>query len=305
MDHEMKQRIAQLCETVLFDEPLSRLTTIRVGGPAEALLYPKSVSELEEMIRFARQNKLPLFILGAGSNLLVPDVGIRGMVVHLGQGFSKIIVEDQHADEAVVYVEAGVGIPRLVDFTAEQGLSGLEPLAGIPGNVGGSLVMNAGTPDGATGDHIVTVTFLDKEARLQTWVREAIHFEYRKTSFPKGAVVLSARFRLRPGSMEVIKAKVKEYREKRAVSQPLNVPNLGSVFKNPPKRFAGALIEEAGLKGVRVGKARISPKHANFIINEGGATSRDIHVLIGLIKDKVKEKFNITLEPEVRIVGEK
>lgn len=303
MTEEMKSEIQKLGTQVLFDERMDHYTTIRVGGPADALLYPASLEELEHLVLFSKKQKIPLFVFGAGSNLLIGDQGIRGLVVNL-QKFSRLTVEQRTDTEAVIHAEVGVGMPRLVDLTAEQGLHGLEGIAGVPGNVGGGLAMNAGTREGQIGDAVLTVSFMDKEGKLQTWSREDIGFGYRTSHFPKGAILLSARFGLTPSTPELVKEKVKKMREARVETQPLNVPNLGSVFKNPPGQHAGALVEEAGLKGVRVGGARISPKHGNFIVNEGGATAREIKVLIGLMKDKVKEKFNVTLEPEVRFVGE-
>jgi UDP-N-acetylmuramate dehydrogenase len=306
MTENMKTELQKLCGTVLFDEPLSKYTTVRIGGPADALVYPKTVEELTFITAFARKNKIPLFVLGAGSNLLVRDLGIRGIVVSLSQGFNQMKVEE----EGVVYVESGVGIPRLVDFTAEEGLTGVEPLAGVPGNVGGALMMNAGTPDGDISDKLVSVVFMDKEGRLITWKKEQVKFGYRESHFPKGAIVLSCRLALSRMASEKIKGKIQGYRAKRVETQPLNVPNLGSVFKNPPtnqkakKLFAGKLIEETGLKDVRVGGARISLKHGNFIVNEGGAKAKDVLALIGLIRDKVKEKYGILLETEVKVVGE-
>lgn len=309
----MREELKNLCGTVYFDEPLSRLTTIRVGGPADALVYPKTMDELAILAQFANKSRLPLFVLGAGSNLLVKDKGIRGIVVSLSQGFNKITVENEKDGEVILYAEAGVGIPRLVDFTAEEGLTGLEPISGIPGNLGGVLVMNAGTPDGDISNTVMSVTFFEKDGRMTTWDKERIKFSYRESHFPKGAIILSARLQLTRLASELVKGRVQKYRVQRIETQPLNVPNLGSVFKNPmpkssrgseKKLFAGKLIEEAGLKDIRVGGARISPKHGNFIVNEGGAKAKDVLVLIGLIKDKVREKYGVSLETEVRIVGD-
>lgn len=302
MDEKIKEDLRQIGGAVLFDEPMSRYTTIRVGGPADALMYPKTIEELQSIVRFAKAHQLPLFVLGAGSNLLVRDQGMRGIVLNLSQGFGQVRVEEN----SILYVEAGVGVPRLVDSASEEGLTGLEPLAGIPGNVGGALAMNAGVPDGEISDHVLTVTFLDKDGRLQTWEKEKIRFEYRKSHFPTGSVILSARVQLVRLASELIRGRVQQYRSQRVEGQPLNVPNLGSVFKNPrdKKLYAGKLVEDAGLKSIRVGGARISSKHGNFIVNEGGAKAKDVLALIGLIKDKVREKFGISLETEVRIVGE-
>ncbi len=302
----MKQEIQALCGDVRFEEPLSRYTTIRIGGPADVLAYPRTIEEAQGLILFARRNKLPLFILGAGSNLLVRDKGIRGVVMNLAQGFHGIRIEREEGASVCVTAEAGAGIPRLVDFCAEEGLTGLEPVAGVPGNLGGALMMNAGTPDGEISDVVETVTFLDKDARLATWSRDDIRFAYRESHFPRGAVLLSAVLKLSRMASEKVRGRVQDYRSRRVETQPLNVPNLGSVFKNPrdKKLFAGKLVEEAGLKDIRVGGARISPKHGNFIVNEGGAKARDVLALIGLVKDKVKEKFGVLLETEVKVVGE-
>ncbi len=308
MDEKMKQDLQTLFNDapgkVFFDEPLSRHTSIRIGGPADAFVYPRTVEELAAVVAWGKKEKTPVFVLGAGSNLLVREKGIRGVVVNLSQGFSKIEVEGENR----IYAEAGVGLPRLVDFSAEEGLSGLEVVSGIPGNVGGGLVMNAGTRDGDISQSVVSVTFLDKDGRIQTWPKEKIRYAYRESHFPRGAIVLSARFELTRMASELVRGKIQKYRAYRLETQPLNVPNLGSVFKNyeekKKKIFAAEAIESAGLKNVRVGGARISPKHANWIVNEGGATSKDVLALIGLAKDKVKEKFGVALEMEVRVVGE-
>ena len=306
MDEKMKAELMKVSSALLFDEPLSRHTTIRVGGPADVLVNPKTIEELEALVLLARKNNTPIFILGAGSNLLVRDGGIRGLVITLAKSFGEIRLEDEQQDTALLYAEAGVGIPRLVDFTADEGLTGLEPISGIPGNVGGALFMNAGTPDGDIGSRVETVTFMNKEGKLQTWTAKQIKFEYRKSHFPSGAILLSARLKLDRKSSELVRGKIQKYRSHRVETQPLTVPNLGSVFKNPKekKMFAGELIEHAGLKDVRVGGARISPKHGNWIVNEGGASARDVLALMGLMKDKVKEKFGVSLEPEVKVVGE-
>lgn len=221
-------------------------------------------------------------------------------MLSLTQGFSSLRLEDP----AILYIEAGVGLPRLIEFAVEKGLSGVEPLVGIPGNVGGALVMNAGTPEGDIGRIVLSVTFVDREGKIVTWERDKIRFDYRESHFPRGAILLSTRLQLELSTPEAVREKVEKIRQKRIQTQPLNVPNLGSVFKNPKKGYAARLIEESGLKDVRVGGARISPKHANFIVNEGKATARDVLALVGLIKDKVKERFGVMLELEAQVVGE-
>ncbi len=302
LTQEMKDQLQKVCGTVLFDEPLAHHTSIRIGGPADVLSYPKTIEEVSSLIQFSRKNHLPVFVLGAGTNILVRDKGIRGVVINLSQGFNQIRLDSP----TTLYVEAGVGLPRLVEFAAEEGLTGIEGLAGIPGNVGGALVMNAGTLEGEIADAVETVTFLTKEAKLETWTKEKIRFSYRESHFSKGAILLSTRLNLSRMASELIRGRLQKQRDYRLETQPLNVPNLGSVFKNikEKKIFAGRLVEEAGLKDVRVGGARISPKHGNWIINEGGAKAKEVLALIGLVRDKVKEKFGVLLETEVRVVGE-
>ncbi|QQR81493.1 MAG: UDP-N-acetylmuramate dehydrogenase [Deltaproteobacteria bacterium] len=307
MDDIVKQKLSSLCSAIFFDEPMSKYTSIRVGGPADVLIYPKTIEEVQQLVALAKSQRLPITLLGAGSNLLVQDKGIRGLVLNLSQGFNQVRVESETKDLADVYVGAGVGLPRLVDFCAEKGLAGAEVLSGIPGNVGGALIMNAGTKDGDISEVLKSVTFIDKEGRLLTKQKEYFSYKYRESHFPKNSIVLSAVVQLKPLSTEMISGKIQKYKAYRLETQPLNIPSLGSVFQNPEghkKIFAGKLIEDAGLKNVRVGGARISAKHANWIVNEGGATAKDILVLIGLVKDKVKEKFSVKLETEVKIVGE-
>ena len=297
--------------SVLFDEPIAAYTSIRVGGPADIFFTPKELSELRRGLDWAQSQEMPVWVIGAGSNLLIRDGGLRGFVVSL-----KNLNHFERTADGRIYAEAGVFVPKLVEWTAEQSLSGLEPLIGVPGSVGGAIVMNAGTRDGEIGNAVDSAVCLVK-GKETTLNREALQFSYRSAKVPKGAILLSAILNLRDGNREEIEKKIRAYKEYRLKTQPLNHPNLGSVFKNPPKgaspkgaspkghpASAGEMIEEAGLKDVRIGKARISPKHANFIINEGGATARDIQRLIGLIRDKVKEKFGVLLEPEVRIIGE-
>jgi len=308
IDSKIKQALEEIGVSAFFDEPMARHTSMRVGGPADALVYPKTIDELAQVIQAVSKFKQNLFVLGAGSNVLVRDKGVRGVVVNLSQGFGRMEVEGEREGKVIVYAEAGVGMPRLVDFAAEEGLTGLEAVSGIPGNIGGGLVMNAGTHEGDLAKTVESVTFLDKEGKLITWPKEKIRYAYRESHFPRGAVIISARFGLTRMASELIRGKIQKHRAYRLETQPLNVPNIGSVFKNyeegKKKMFAAKMIEEAGLKDVRVGGARISPKHANWIVNEGGATAKDVLALIGLMKDKVKDKFGISLETEVRIVGE-
>ncbi|MBI2981883.1 MAG: UDP-N-acetylmuramate dehydrogenase, partial [Deltaproteobacteria bacterium] len=225
----MKDELKNICRQIHFDEPMSQHTSIRVGGKADALVYPSSLEEVTSLLTYLRQKKLPHFSLGAGSNLIVRDKGIRGVVLCMAQGFSSLRLEET----TILYVEAGVGLPRLIEFSVEKGLSGVEGLVGIPGNVGGALVMNAGTPDGDIGRSVLSVTFVSPDGKIVTWGGEKIRFAYRESHFPRGAILLSCRLKLISSTPEAVREKVERLRAKRIETQPLNVPNLGSVFKNP------------------------------------------------------------------------
>lgn len=307
LSDSIKQQLKEsLSQEVLFNEPLSRFTTIRIGGPADMIVFPVTIEEIQAILRIAQENKIPLSMLGWGSNILIRDGGIRGIVVHLGRGFQKIEISDMEGDEVKLQVEAGVNIPMLLDFLVAHGLSGLEFMAGIPATVGGALRMNAGTSDGTIGNTVQNITLISKQGRIKTLECKDLKFSYRSSNLPSGSIIIEARLLLIRSDPRVIKSKIEKYKKYRLETQPLTHPNLGSIFKNPSKKkFAGQLIEEAGLKGVRIGQARISEKHANFIVNEGKATARDVIALMGLIKDKVKEKLNVRLEAEIEIVGEK
>ncbi|MBI1909757.1 MAG: UDP-N-acetylmuramate dehydrogenase [Deltaproteobacteria bacterium] len=286
-------------ESVQFNEPLAPYTSIKVGGPADLFLTPKDRDELKRFVLYTREKEIPLFILGAGSNLLIRDGGIRGAVIFL-KNFSHV----ELISETFLTAEAGLFVPKLVEWTASQGLTGLEPLIGVPGSLGGAIAMNAGTRQGEIGSLVEEVTGLTKEGEEVRIPKSKLEFKYRSSKIPRGVVILSAILKLEKGERTEIENRIREFKEYRLKTQPLNYPNLGSVFKNPLPGFAGQMIEEAGLKEVRIGNARISPKHANFIINEGGATAKDIQILINLVKDKVKDRFSVNLEPEVKIVGE-
>ncbi len=212
---------------------------------------------------------------------------------------------DETETEVLIYAEAGVPLPKIVEFCRQKGLAGIEALYGIPGSIGGTIRMNAGTRHGEIKDHLLEIRVLThQEYEVQTLPRAKLKFEYRHLQLPQKDIILSGTFRLAKGNPEAVQAKIAAYQKKRGESQPLEYPNLGSVFKNPEKGFAAQMIEELGLKGVRVGGARISTKHANFIINEGNASAKDVLVLMGLIKDKVKDELGVKLELEAKVLGE-
>ena len=291
-------------DEVQFDEPMSKHTTIKIGGPADALVTPKSLESLEKTCRWARSEKIDLFVLGGGSNILVRDGGIRGVVIKLTRCANDIQITSEDESGTHLYIGAGLKMPSLIQYAIKEGLTGIEPLVGIPSTVGGAVVMNAGTPDGTIGDILEYVVFLNPEGELVKEFRDQLELGYRSCKIPKGHFVLGVGLKLKRGDSEGIATTVRQRIDKRNSTQPLSLPNLGCIFKNPAKREAGSLIEEAGLKEVRIGGARVSGQHANFIVNEGGGKARDVLALVSLIKDKVRERFGIALETEIKVVGE-
>lgn len=316
VDEALQQELkAKIKGDILFDEPMSRHTTMQVGGGADVWIEPSGVEDCKAAQEIAAAHDLALMTVGRGSNLLVRDGGIRGIVLHIGAAFQEIVLvpsplrgEGQGEGDSegghVITVGAGVMVKQLLTWAADQGLSGVEGLEGVPGTVGGAVVMNAGTPHGCIGDAVISVTLMEK-GRVIERSAEKMEFTYRKAKIARAATVLSVRLRLTPKDPADIRAKLQELRSDRQSRQPLQQPSMGSVFKNPDAvNTAGKLIEESGLKGVRVGKAQVSTMHANWIVNQGRATAKDVEVLIKLIRDTVKEKTGYILEPEVRIIGE-
>jgi UDP-N-acetylmuramate dehydrogenase len=290
---------------VLFDEPMVRHTTLRVGGPVDALIYPKDINELMDLISWAQKKSIPVMVLGAGSNILVKDGGIRGIVVKLTKGFKAIHIAQSADDTMVITAEAGVPLPRLVTFATEHSLSGLAFTAGIPGTVGGAVWMNAGTAKGCMGDIIDALTILLPTGEIQNIKRDKLNFSYRRLDMDPNSIVLKAYLKLGLGSGDAIRKAAVAMLEKRRATQPLSFPSAGSFFKNPATGpSAGELIEGAGLKGYRLNDAQVSEKHANFIINRNRATASDILGLVKIVQKEVLAKSGIFLEPEVVIVGE-
>lgn len=293
-----------LGDSVLFDVTLAPHTTIRIGGPADGLFVPPDVEGLKKTLAFAREKAIPIFVLGKGSNTLVRDGGFAGLVIQLGQAFRRFEKVRENGGSVWVAAQSGVPTAQMVRWAAMEGLSGLECLAGVPGTVGGNVWMNAGTYLGEVGDKVEEVKILDNRGNEKILKKEKLKFDYRSTNIPPSAILLEAVFLLQKGEKEKIEQKIREVFDKRGLAQPVEQPSLGSVFKNPGKKKAWELIEEAGLKGVRVGKARISEKHANFIVNEGGATAKDVEILVRMVKDRVKQAMGEALETEIKIIGE-
>jgi UDP-N-acetylmuramate dehydrogenase len=289
------------------NEPLSRHTSFGIGGPADLLAYPVDRADLASLLREIRKQGQKYYILGGGTNLLVRDGGFRGVVISL-ERMGAIGAEREYRSVggvfAVVSAEAGATLAKLHAFAQEQALTGLEFATGIPGTVGGAVCMNAGTAAGEMGDIIESVTLIDPNGVMVERGREEMGFGYRTANIPEGYVVLEAKVILRRDDRERIKARVKEIQEKRKQRQPWGAPNAGSIFKNPQEESAGKLIETAKLKGRRVGDAQVSDKHANFIMNTGKATARDVLELMEIVQQAVLETHGVRLEPEIKIIGE-
>lgn len=296
-------------ENVGFDLSLRQYTSIHVGGPADAIVWPKNEKELVQTIVWAKEKKIPYLILGKGSNTLAKDEGFRGMVICLTKGFRHFGITKENGHHVWVEAQGGVPTQQFVRWCVEQGLAGAERLAGVPGTIGGNVFMNAGTYLGEMSEIVEEIKICDAKGKLMTLPKEKLEFEYRKSSIPPSSVVVHAILKLEKGEKEKLEKVLREVFDKRGLSQPVELPNLGSIFRNPPattksKKKAWELVEESGCKGVRVGGARVSERHANFIVNEGNATAKDVLILIGLIKDKVKQATGIVLETEIKVVGE-
>lgn len=287
-------------DRMLFEEPMSRHTTFRVGGEAECLIQIKEEEELTKLVPYLNQIGQRYFILGNGSNLLVGDKGYRGIVISLGGGMNKIEVDGNR-----ICVQAGALLSQTAITAREAGLSGMEFAVGIPGSVGGGIVMNAGAYDGEMKQITESVKVMDIEGRILTLDNETMEFGYR-TSIIKNRpfIVLEAVLRLQTGEKEKIQQKMDELMAKRISKQPLNFPSAGSTFKRPEGYFAGKLIMDAGLRGYSIGGARVSDKHCGFIVNTGTATAADIKEVIEEVQERVKERFRVTLEPEVVFLGD-
>ncbi len=283
-------------------EPMSRHTTFRIGGPADRFFTVTDQAQLTGLLGLLKKEKLPWLLLGNGSNLLVSDRGIRGAVIALGGDFGKIRLLP---DGETLCAGAAAPLASVCAFAREHGLSGLEFAWGIPGSAGGAAYMNAGAYGGEMKDVVESVTHLTAEGEVVTVSREKLEFSYRHSRYTGGSdVILSVKYRLTPGIREEISGKMEELMGRRKEKQPYDMPSAGSVFKRPQNGFAAALIEECGLKGKKIGGAQVSPKHAGFIVNTGGATCKDVLGLIDMIRETVAAQKGIRLECEVRVTGE-
>ncbi len=305
--NQLRGLLSELNSAVLFDEPMNKHTSFRIGGPAEAMFCPSDEGELSKIIHIARGEKIPLFVLGKGTNLLVGDKGLHGIVVSLssnlsGDCFRKIVQLKELNGMVYLYAGAGVSLTRVLRYTIQNGLSGLEFTAGIPGSLGGAVIMNAGSYGREIKDVLDSVRIIDMEGCPADIPAKNILFRYRGAGI-HGVAVAGAVLRLRKGDKEKIERAVQENLLKKKKSQPLNKPSAGSIFKNPDDIRAWELIDKAGMRGASAGGACVSPVHANFIVNNGKATAGDVISLIKQIGRKVEKDMGTTLELEVKIVG--
>jgi len=291
---------------VFYDEMMSKYTSMRIGGPADIFILPANLRDLEIVLK--NRGSCPIWTIGEGTNLLVRDQGIRGIVISLKNCFKSIkrpvfFKSLDGKEKAVIQVDGGVKLSYLAKYTARYGLKGIESLVGIPGSVGGSVAMNAGA-EGSEVSHVLrSVKFMTLDGEIKTYSKNEIVFAYRKTTFPsKGGIVIEAELELEKGEINDIHREMDRYLSRRGSTQPLTMPNSGSIFKNPDGEKAGHLIEAAGLKGFRIGGASVSIKHANFIVNKGGASAEDVMRLIKHIQTVVEKKSGIKLEQEIIVI---
>lgn len=287
-------------DKVKYNEKMSKYTTMRVGGPCDCIVFPDEISKIKEVIDFCKNENITFFVIGNGSNLLVKDEGIHGVVIKLGHRFGKIELDGEY-----ILAYAGATMPTLSQLAKKNSLKGLEFACGIPGTIGGGVKMNAGAYGSQISDILYEVTYMDEKEEIKTIKNKDCSFGYRKSIFTINSnyVILSAKFKLERGNIDEIENKMKENSLARKAKQPLEYPNFGSVFKRPEGYFVGKLVDDAGLRGYKIGGAQVSTKHTGFIVNVDNATCKDVLDLIGYVQTTVYNKFNVKLTPEVIIIG--
>ena len=290
-------------ETILLEDPMKKHTTFRIGGNADMFVSP-SLEQIPQIVALARECQVPVTIVGNGSNLLVGDKGIRGLVLAIGKGADHIALEDM-GETVRLSVGAGALLSKIAAEAAKNSLTGFEFAAGIPGTLGGAVVMNAGAYGGEIKDVLVSARVLTPQGEIQTLSKEELQLSYRHSCIPEnGYIVLDAVMELAKGEEALIRGAMEDYKGRRIEKQPLEYPSAGSTFKRPEGYFAGKLIQDAGLRGYQVGGAQVSEKHCGFVINKKDATAQDVLQLIMDVKQKVYEEFQVELEPEVKMIGE-
>ena len=296
----MIDKLKKISPHILENEPMSNHTSFKIGGNADMFVSVKSEKELSEVLVFARENGIVVTVMGNGSNMLVSDKGIRGLVIQIGSEMTDVKIDGE-----TVWAEAGVLMSKLASVVLRENLSGFETLSGIPGTLGGGIYMNAGAYGGEIKDIVSTVTYIDEQGNMHTVTGKECDFSYRHSIFCDGGkYIVSAELLFRKGDYDEIKAAMADYIKRRSDKQPLAMPSAGSTFKRPDGYFAGKLIQDAGLMGYSIGGAAVSEKHAGFVVNKGGASAKDVLELINHIQKTVREKFGVELEPEVRLIGQ-
>lgn len=287
-------------ENVKLDEPMKNHTSFKVGGPADILVTPVSVSQLSQILKLCKNKSVPVFVMGNGTNLIVRDKGIKGVVVKIFDNLNQFTVKDD-----IITAYAGILLSRVSTIAYENGLTGLEFACGIPGTLGGAVAMNAGAYGGEMKDVVVETEYMDKDGEIRVVRDDGHQFGYRTSFIQKNSgIVIKTSMKLKKGNKEEIKALMDDLTQRRQEKQPLEMPSAGSIFKRPEGYFAGKLIEDCGLRGHRIGGAEVSQKHCGFIVNTGDAKAKDILDLIEYIRNTVKMKFGVDMQTEVRIVGE-
>ena len=291
---------SEIAGQVRFDEPMSAHTSFHIGGPADALVIPAEAEDIRKILRIAKEEQSPLTVVGNGSNLLVRDKGIRGIVLKLGNALKHW----EQKDDIFVF-ESGVSLAQCCRIIAEAGYTGMEFAVGIPGSLGGAVFMNAGAYDGEMKNCVVSVQVMTRSGEIKTLDSDELQFSYRH-SVLQGSddIVLEVTLQVKKGDKAAILAKIDDFSQRRISKQPLDIPSAGSTFKRPEGRFVGQMVEQSGLKGCRIGGAEVSVKHAGFIVNVDHATAADVLKLIEYIRKKILEDYNVTLVPEVLVLGE-
>lgn len=285
---------------LLEQEHMSAHTTFRIGGPADLFAVPQRAEQAAKIVQICREQKYPFYVLGNGSNLLVSDQGYRGLILQLYRNFSEIIIEEER-----ITVQAGAMLSVIAKRALAAGLTGFEFASGIPGTIGGAVVMNAGAYGSEMKDVLEEITVITAENEIRTVPAQELELSYRHSVVPQnGWIVLGAVLKLKKGDPEAIRARMEELKEQRVTKQPLEFPSAGSTFKRPEGYFAGKLIMDAGLRGFSVGGAQVSEKHCGFVVNKGGATAAEVLELIRAVSEKVQEQFGVPLEPEIKMLGE-
>ena len=301
MSDEIVTRLINITgkDNVRINEPMKNHTTFKIGGPAQYYVTPESVTQIQEVVSLCKDKNIPLHVIGNGSNILVGDDGVNGVVLALFNTFSDYEIKDN-----VITAQAGLSLIKLAVIALREGLTGLEFASGIPGSVGGAVYMNAGAYDGQMKDVVTSVTVLDEAGNIRILGRDELDMGYRTSAVAKhNMIVLQVIIELKAGDKEQIKDRMNQLSELRKQKQPLEYPSAGSTFKRPEGYFAGKLIADAGLKGYSIGGAAVSEKHAGFVVNMGGATAKDVVELTDYIKKRIIEQFGVTLELEIKKIG--